>query len=445
MPPSWAARPWTIDRPRPVPLPTPLVEKNGSTARRQRLRIHARAGVAARDPHIIAGLERPLPSEPTGIGASMRSVPPRGMASRALIARLRIASSSWLGSTRAGGKLAGMQSICNLDRRIERPADQIGHAVEQRADVDRARLKVLAARESEQALDQRRRPARRLKRGVDQAMRLVVGRQPAAQQVEVADDRGQQIVEIVRDAAGQLAERLELLRLVELGQREFMLPGPLLDPGFERLVGQCAGAPRSPASASSRARASYCRRRAAQRRPRKADQGRRMERPLKEGDVAERVEEPPGVRDCAPARRRAGSAGRTAGRTIRAGRRSTRDTPRRSRPSSASSVTRTKPTPRSNSRARQSRSGQMIAEMRDSLSMPAAIAASRPIGARISARSERSDPFIRRLQQGFVDRRSSPARREARPGNWSAAAQRNSVRADRDIRGSCPRARWCAS
>ena len=35
----------------------------------------------------------------------------------------------------------------------------------------------------------------------------------ATDQVEIADDRGQQIVEIMRDAAGQLADRLHLLRL----------------------------------------------------------------------------------------------------------------------------------------------------------------------------------------------------------------------------------------
>ena len=34
-------------------------------------------------------------------------------------------------------------------------------------------------------------------------------------QVEVADDGGQQVVEVVRDAAGELADRLHLLRLTQ--------------------------------------------------------------------------------------------------------------------------------------------------------------------------------------------------------------------------------------
>ena len=33
VPPDWTAKPWIIDRPSPVPLPTPLVEKKGSIAR----------------------------------------------------------------------------------------------------------------------------------------------------------------------------------------------------------------------------------------------------------------------------------------------------------------------------------------------------------------------------------------------------------------------------
>ena len=106
------------------------------------------------------------------------------------------------------------------------------------ADVDRARLQVLAAGEGEQALDQGRRrgwrPGARRRSG---GAAVGFGRQSPAQQVEVADHRGQQIVEVVRDAAGELAERFELLRFVELGQRALALAGALLDPRFERLVG----------------------------------------------------------------------------------------------------------------------------------------------------------------------------------------------------------------
>ena len=50
---------------------------------------------------------------------------------------------------------------------------------------------------------------------------------------------------------------------------------------------------------------------AAQRRLGQADESRRMERPLEKGHVAQHLEKAPALRDCAPARRRAGSAERT--------------------------------------------------------------------------------------------------------------------------------------
>ena len=126
----------------------------------------------------------------------------------------------------------------HFDRRVERAADEVPHAVEQRADVDRADGEVLPAGEGEQALDQGSRAARGLQAGVDQALRVAVGLQPPPQQVEVADHRRQQIVEIVRDAAGQLAERLQLLRFVQLGERELVIAGALLDPRLQRFIGR---------------------------------------------------------------------------------------------------------------------------------------------------------------------------------------------------------------
>src|SRR5262249_44849686 len=51
---------------------------------------------------------------------------------------------------------------------------------------------------------------------------------PPGQQLEIATDHGQQIVEVVGDAAGQLADRLHLLRLAEmlLGGGELRLGAP---------------------------------------------------------------------------------------------------------------------------------------------------------------------------------------------------------------------------
>ncbi len=68
-----------------------------------------------------------------------------------------------------------------------------------------------------------------------------VGLQPAPQDLLVAADDHQQIVEVVRDAAGQLPERLQLLRLGELLARQ-------LQRGLAPRAARCRSA--SPSSAS---------------------------------------------------------------------------------------------------------------------------------------------------------------------------------------------------
>ena len=245
-------------------MPDPLVEKNGSTARASVCAIHADAGVEDRHADIVARLRR-FRRALRGLGCGFnRDCHRRGIASRALIARLRIASSSWLGSTSAGGR-SGSQ-LDRGPRSSGRPS----------ARADRACRR--ASRRCRPAAAAAPGGARR-RAGADQCLRAVaacsasaisrVTRRSAArrrlQQIEIADDRGQQIVEVVRDAAGQLAQRLQLLRLVQLGERDLVLARALLDPRFEGLV---RGRSRSSlcCSSSSRARASYCRRR-----PRSAD------------------------------------------------------------------------------------------------------------------------------------------------------------------------------
>lgn len=69
---------------------------------------------------------------------------------------------------------------------------------------------------------------------------LGVRRHPALGGLDVADDDGEQIVEIVRDAAGELAHRLHLLRLPELGFGAQALFHLLLEQGVGR--GELGGA-----------------------------------------------------------------------------------------------------------------------------------------------------------------------------------------------------------
>ena len=98
------------------------------------------------------------------------------------------------------------------DRRlIARPGTDLVNTI-RRLGIER-----LPARKSEQPMRERRRTPCRALRGRDITVDLV---QPALaeaglQQLERAHDAGQQIVEVVRDAAGQLADRLHLLALAQ--------------------------------------------------------------------------------------------------------------------------------------------------------------------------------------------------------------------------------------
>ena len=108
----------------------------------------------------------------------------------------------------------------------ERAAQHVEHARDQPVDVEPCRLERLAAGEGEQPLRELRRALGALHGGVDRlssawraARRrspvLARSAKPPPHRVEIADDDGEQIVEVVRDAAGELAHGLHLLRLAQ--------------------------------------------------------------------------------------------------------------------------------------------------------------------------------------------------------------------------------------
>ena len=95
--------------------------------------------------------------------------------------------------------------------------DQILHAAHQAVGVGRARIQRLTAGKGQQAVGQGRRAFRRLLRRGGEA--LHVGEpslcDPLPDQVQAAADAGEQIVEVVGQASGQLADSLHLLGLPE--------------------------------------------------------------------------------------------------------------------------------------------------------------------------------------------------------------------------------------
>ena len=115
----------------------------------------------------------------------------------------------------------------------DRAFDQLAHVGDQDVDVDLFRHERLAAREREQLRGQRCRVGRRLHDRLGESDPLRLGQFRPAQHVGRALNDGQQIIEVVGDAAGELAERLHLLALAQL----LLGLGPFLHLLFEQFVG----------------------------------------------------------------------------------------------------------------------------------------------------------------------------------------------------------------
>ena len=100
------------------------------------------------------------------------------------------------------------------DLRAHRIVDQVAEFVDQVVEVDAPRLQPGLARKGQQLPRQFRAPLGRLGRIAQQSVLSFV--QVACQhQVDIARDHLQQIVEVMRQPGGQLADRLHLLRLAE--------------------------------------------------------------------------------------------------------------------------------------------------------------------------------------------------------------------------------------
>ena len=115
-----------------------------------------------------------------------------------------------------GGRRFLLEDRVDLDLLAERRAKQFCDVEHGGVDVDIARLQRLAAGEGEQMLDQLAAAFRRL---VDQFGRLLqrrLMRKTRDQRFGGAGDHRQHVVEVVRDAAGELADGVELLRLQQL-------------------------------------------------------------------------------------------------------------------------------------------------------------------------------------------------------------------------------------
>ena len=115
----------------------------------------------------------------------------------------------------------------DLDALAERALQELDHPGHEVLQVDDAGLKRLPAREGEEAVGEIGAALRALDREAHAPSRLLVAVERGAEEIEVADDDAQHVVEVVRDAAGEPADGLELrgvqqalLELAPLGDVE---------------------------------------------------------------------------------------------------------------------------------------------------------------------------------------------------------------------------------
>ena len=101
----------------------------------------------------------------------------------------------------------------------DRLAEQFAHVVDHRTDIDRLDCQFLAPREGEQLCGELAGSARRRQRTVEQPPTRWVETGLLRNEIERADHRRQEVVEVVRNAACELTERFKFLRLLHpLGQ-----------------------------------------------------------------------------------------------------------------------------------------------------------------------------------------------------------------------------------
>ena len=104
----------------------------------------------------------------------------------------------------------------DLDVLAQQAPQHLERVLDDGAQIECHRLDHLAAGKREQLASQSSRPFGRLRDLLDAAAGRVVRLQVQHRQLGVAEDRGQQVVEVVSDAAGEPADALQLLGLREL-------------------------------------------------------------------------------------------------------------------------------------------------------------------------------------------------------------------------------------
>ena len=144
----------------------------------------------------------------------MTRLPSPAIASRALTARLTSAVSNCATSAVARqGRSPG--STVDLDSAAHQRADQLRDALDLRPHIEHLRRQRLPPGKGQKLAGELRGAVDRVRNRIDVTAAPVLAEIAAAQEVGRRADDGEKVVEIVRDAAGQLADRIHLLGLAK--------------------------------------------------------------------------------------------------------------------------------------------------------------------------------------------------------------------------------------
>ena len=215
VPPAWCAKPCTCERPKPGAL----ADRLGGEERLEHLGQNVGGmpmPVSSTQMAMYSPGATTSSSSTTTLRAVIVTVPPSGMASRALMTRLTSAISNSLTST-VTGQSVGVDVDQQPD--IAAQARTSGLRGSNRAAGATSIASGLTRWRREKVSNCRVSVAPRwAASSIACAARVAFGSSVGEllQRLDMAGDDHQQIVEVVRDAAGELAERLHLLRLGEL-------------------------------------------------------------------------------------------------------------------------------------------------------------------------------------------------------------------------------------
>ena len=205
--------PYTIARPSPAPCAGPFVVKNGSNAW---LRVASSIPMPVSSTSIVTydpgATSRIAAAAKSSVVSPVRivSVPPRSIASRELIARFTSTCSIWLASATTSAT-SDVATQLDAHRAAQHAHEQPLDAGDDLIDVEQAGRAHLLPAEDQQLTRERGAALDGVADVGHLFLERIVRRERLAERLGRAEDHAEEVVDVVRDAAGESSHRVHLL------------------------------------------------------------------------------------------------------------------------------------------------------------------------------------------------------------------------------------------